>query len=363
MAKTGDVLLMPELGGSVRITRSAAETGGALVEFEVSGRSRGFLTQPHIHLHQTERFEPLAGSMRLVMNGEERVLVPGDVAEVPPGTSHRQVSLDEGATVRITLSPAATSEQFLERLAELSRDGRLTRGGYPTPLAAAEIVRDFGADGCAAQPPAPVQRALAAGILGAARAGRALRERASSGSGEYVFVDEWDVAAPPQAVFDALADARTYPQWWTPVYLDVDAEGPPTLGKVSRQHFKGRLPYHLHTTSTITRLEPPHVVQGDVEGDLRGRGTWTLPPTATGTHVRFDWRVLADRKLLRTLTPVLRPVFRWNHDWAIARAMEGLESYARGASPEAPKTPTESTIRYVSAVERSELRAGRSQQP
>jgi hypothetical protein len=105
------------------------------------------------------------------------------------------------------------------------------------------------------------------------------------------------------------------------------------LGKESRQHFKGRLPYHLHTRSTITRLEPPLVVQGDVEGDLRGRGIWTLTPTATGgTHVRFDWSVFADRKLLRTLTPVLRPLFRWNHNWAIARAMEGLEPYARGTA-------------------------------
>jgi hypothetical protein len=48
--------------------------------------------------------------------------------------------------------------------------------------------------------------------------------------------------------------------------------------------------------------------------------------------VRFDWQVHADRKLLRVLTPVLRPLFRWNHNWAIARAMEGLEPYARRAA-------------------------------
>jgi hypothetical protein len=45
--------------------------------------------------------------------------------------------------------------------------------------------------------------------------------------------------------------------------------------------------------------------------------------------VRFDWRVHADRRLLRMLTPLLRPLLRWNHNWAIARAMEGLEPYAR----------------------------------
>ena len=39
--------------------------------------------------------------------------------------------------------------------------------------------------------------------------------------------------------------------------------------------------------------------------------------------------MIADRPLLRILTPVLRPVFRWNHNWSIKRAIEGLEPYAR----------------------------------
>jgi hypothetical protein len=146
---------------------------------------------------------------------------------------------------------------------------------------------------------------------------------------EYVFVDEWDVDAPAEAIFDAIADARTYPEWWKPVYISVEADGPPEVGRESRQHFKGRLPYTLQTRSTITRLERPRMVEADVVGDLRGKGLWTLTPGEAGTHVRFDWRVFADRSLLRLLTPVLRPAFRWNHNWAIKRAMEGLEPYAR----------------------------------
>jgi uncharacterized protein YndB with AHSA1/START domain len=277
--------------------------------------------------------------VKVVMGGRTYALNPGDALDVPPGTPHTQVPMGTGAgTVRITHTPAGPSEAFLEKLAALSREGRLLKAGYPRPTAAAELIHDHADAGLASKPPAAVQRAIAAGILAGARALRIVRERvARAADNEYLFVDEWDVVAPPQAVFDALADARTYPQWWTPVYIDVDAEGPPALGKVSRQHFKGRLPYHLHTSSTITRLEPPRVVQADVEGDLRGRGTWTLTPTARGTHVRFDWRVFADRPLLRTLTPVLRPVFRWNHAWAIARAIDGLESYARGSSATAPQ--------------------------
>jgi len=57
---------------------------------------------------------------------------------------------------------------------------------------------------------------------------------------------------------------------------------------------------------------------------------WTLTPLDDDrTHVSFDWSVYADRPLLRTLTPLLRPLFRWNHNWAIPRAMEGLEPFAR----------------------------------
>jgi uncharacterized protein YndB with AHSA1/START domain/mannose-6-phosphate isomerase-like protein (cupin superfamily) len=333
MAKSGDVLEVPELGFRITFLRTSAETGGEVLEYEVTGKNRGFLRQEHVHPDQTERFEPLAGSMKVVVGGAEHRLEPGDVYEVPPGTPHKQLSIGDHGSVRVSIRPARRTEQLIERLAAMSREGRILGSGWPRPTAAAELVRDFGDDGGASRPPIAVQRAISSGILASASAGRALRDKAArAADNEYLFVDEWDVAAPPQAVFDALADARTYPRWWTPVYIDVDADGPPVLGKESRQHFKGRLPYHLHTRSKITRLEPPHVVQGDVEGDLRGRGTWTLTPTADGTHVRFDWRVFADRRLLRALTPVLRPVFRWNHTWAIARAMEGLEPYARGTA-------------------------------
>jgi len=146
---------------------------------------------------------------------------------------------------------------------------------------------------------------------------------------EYVFIDEWDVDAPLEAVFDALADARTYPEWWRPVYIAVQADCPPQVGCVSRHEFKGRLPYHLKTRSEIVRLERPRAFEVSVVGDLTGEGTWTLTPADGKVHVHFDWRVIADRPLLRVLTPVLRPVFRWNHSWSIKRAIEGLEPYAR----------------------------------
>jgi uncharacterized protein YndB with AHSA1/START domain len=320
MANAGDVLDMAPLGCRVQLIRTAAQTGGELLEFDVLGRPRGFLVQPHVHVGQIERYEVIARTLKIVENGREHLLGPGDTMEVPGGTAHRQLPGDKAQDghVRVQVRPAGSTQAFLERVADLCAAGQFNRFGFPRALAGARIVTEFGDEGHAARPPLAVQKALARFVLRVAGLMR-----------PYVFVDEWDVAAPREAVFAALADARTYPEWWRPVYLDVDADGPAELGKESSQHFKGRLPYHLHTRSRVVALDAPHTVTAEVDGDLRGRGTWTLTPTPTGTHVRFDWQVHADRRLLRALTPVLRPVLRWNHNWAIARAMDGLEPYAQ----------------------------------
>jgi len=82
-------------------------------------------------------------------------------------------------------------------------------------------------------------------------------------------------------------------------------------------------------TSEIVRLEPPREFEIMASGDLSGRGVWSLTPRGDAVHVRFDWRVNANRMLLRLLTPVLRPLFRANHNYAIARAKIGLEQFAR----------------------------------
>ena len=318
-----EVLEVAPLGVTVELRKTAADTGGELLEFDVIGRSRGFIAQPHVHTQQSERLEVIEGALEVGMNGRKHVLRTGEVIEVPPGTPHTQRPGDASGVgrVRIQVRPAASTEQFLRRLGEMAEEGDYTRGGFPKPVAAARLVRDFGDTGHAARPSLRVQRALSDAILRAA-------------SREYRFVDEWDVAATPAAVFAALADGRSYPDWWRPVYLSVEADGEPAVGKVARQHFKGRLPYHLRTESRIVAYDPPRSLSVDVDGDLRGHGQWTLTPLADGgTHVRFDWQVFADRPLLRALTPVLRPAFRWNHAWAIARAMEGLEPYVQRTSP------------------------------
>jgi quercetin dioxygenase-like cupin family protein len=319
MAKPGQVLEAPSLGVKIEFRRTTEETGGELLEFDVVGPPRGFITQAHVHPGQTERQEVIEGRMRMKTRGVETTLGPGEAFETPPGHAHTHVAAGDGpGRVRIQLRPAGRTEEWLERIVAMDRSGSLTRGGWPRPVAGARLTRDFAGESHAASAPPRVQLALANAILRA----HALFDR------EYVFVDEWDVAAPQEAVFAALSDVRTYPAWWRPVYLDVESGEPSGVGHVATQRFKGRLPYRLTTKTTTIRHEPPRLLEVDVTGDLRGRGTWTLKSDGGDrTHVRFDWHVFADRPLLRLLTPILRPAFRANHNWAIARAQEGLEPY------------------------------------
>src|SRR5918992_38006 len=153
MVKPGDVLEAAPLGVRLEIRRTAADTGGELVEFDVVGRARGFITQPHKHAKQAERHEVIEGAMRLVIDGREHLLGPGDAIEVPRGATHRQVPAGAGAGhVRVQLRPAANSEAFLERLADIAGDGQYNRWGYPKPRAAARLLADFRDEGRPALP-------------------------------------------------------------------------------------------------------------------------------------------------------------------------------------------------------------------
>lgn len=129
--------------------------------------------------------------------------------------------------MRVELRPALRTAELLKRLADLGREGRITKRGYLRPGPAAWLLLDFPQEGhAAARPPVGVQCALARAIV-------ALAKARAGGTGTYVFVDEWDVRAPAESVFAALADARTYPDWWRPVYERVEADGPPALGRVA----------------------------------------------------------------------------------------------------------------------------------
>src|SRR5262249_10169024 len=72
-------------------------------------------------------------------------------------------------------------------------------------------------------------------------------------------------------------------------------------------------------------------------GDFDGRGEWTFVQDGSHVNIQYDWRIRAEKPLLRHLSPLLRPLFEANHQWAMAQGEESLkvELLRRRATSEA----------------------------
>ena len=145
---------------------------------------------------------------------------------------------------------------------------------------------------------------------------------------EYDFVTHWKVESTVQEVSDIVRDAPALPRWWPAVYLDAavlepgDEDG---VGKVVSLDTKGWLPYMLRWQFRVTESREPHGFTLEATGDFDGWGKWTFEQAGRMVDVRFDWRIRADKPLLRALSFLLKPIFSANHRWAMARGEESLK--------------------------------------
>jgi hypothetical protein len=140
-------------------------------------------------------------------------------------------------------------------------------------------------------------------------------------------VTTWHITAGMDAVAAILTDATSLPRWWPEVYLAATVTAPGDARNIGRRvavRTKGKLPYHINWTAELVSANLPHTWEIAASGDLTGRGVWTLTREGDVTVAVYDWKVRADRPLFRLLSPVLAPVFAWNHRWAMARGKEGL---------------------------------------
>jgi uncharacterized protein YndB with AHSA1/START domain len=157
-------------------------------------------------------------------------------------------------------------------------------------------------------------------------------------SNDYTFISVWHVNAPTDLVYDILSDAETYPRWWPEVYLAVRVEPASDGGAIGTRahlHTRGRLPYTLTWTAETLHADRPHTFEIRATGDFEGSGIWTLQPVAAGTRAAFEWRIRAEKPLLRTFSFLLKPVFRWNHHWAMTIGREALAREIARRSAEA----------------------------
>jgi mannose-6-phosphate isomerase-like protein (cupin superfamily) len=111
-----------------------------LLEVEATYDGGGSPPPNHMHPEQDEHFEILHGSMRVIVDGEEKTLDAGDEIDIPRGSAHQMWNpAEDPATVRWQTRPRGRTEDFFRAVDEVMP----AEGGMPDLARMLEVVKDF----------------------------------------------------------------------------------------------------------------------------------------------------------------------------------------------------------------------------
>ena len=182
-------------------------------------------------------------------------------------------------------------------------------------------------------------------------------------SNDYHFITHWRVPGTAEEVSQIIGNAPDLVRWWPSVYLDVQELSPGDdqgVGKIVSLYTKGWLSYTLRWQFLVTEAHPPHGFTLEAWGDFVGRGIWTFEQDGQWVNITYDWKIRADKPLLRAFSFLLKPIFSANHRWAMAKGEESLRlelarrhaatPQARASIPPPPAPTTTSPLPLVIGV-------------
>ncbi len=148
---------------------------------------------------------------------------------------------------------------------------------------------------------------------------------------DYHFITQWRVQNTCEEVSQVLGHAPDLVRWWPSVYLEVQtlAQGQPNgVGREIGLYTKGWLPYTLRWQFTVTEVNYPYGFSLVAKGDFVGRGIWTFEQDSQRgtayTNINYDWKIEAEKPILKHLSFIMKPLFSANHHWAMRKGEESL---------------------------------------
>jgi quercetin dioxygenase-like cupin family protein len=151
----------PATGESIMFTATAQDGDEDVVRFNWRSVPGGAITE-HVHPYQEERFIIAAGEAHFTVDGEERVVGPGETIVVPVGIRHSESNLGSVAIEGIVeLRPALHSKEMHEAFGGLAAEGKTTSRGAPkNPLQLGATLWYFRNESRVTSPPAWVQNLI-----------------------------------------------------------------------------------------------------------------------------------------------------------------------------------------------------------
>ena len=147
-------------------------------------------------------------------------------------------------------------------------------------------------------------------------------------SNDYHFITHWRVKSSLEEVNAVLGDAADLVRWWPSVYLDVQVLEPGDenyIGRIVDLYTKGWLPYTLRWQFEVVESNYPYGSRIEARGDFNGRGIWTFQQDGDYVNITYDWKISADKGLLKTFSFLMKPIFGLNHEWAMAKGLKSLK--------------------------------------
>lgn len=162
MATKGQIWTDPLTGDVVEMMETAKDTDGEYIRFHFTIKPGGFKPAEHLHALQDEEFIVLGGELTYLINGEKKRARIGEKVTLPKGEKHTHYneSPDKDLIMIQTLSPALDSEELIEGIMGLSRDGKI-KNGSPEFLQVMVWLRHFKARTYLAKVPVRTQDVLA----------------------------------------------------------------------------------------------------------------------------------------------------------------------------------------------------------
>jgi mannose-6-phosphate isomerase-like protein (cupin superfamily) len=141
MFSKGDELYDKRFRERYVVLETARASGGELVRVEDTAAPGPSRRPTSAHPSQRERFEVLAGTLELTVDGEQHLLGPGESFTVAPGARHLPRNAGDGELRFVAeMRPAGRFEEFLAQITAVNNSGR---EGLRYLLTAARVLNRF----------------------------------------------------------------------------------------------------------------------------------------------------------------------------------------------------------------------------
>jgi hypothetical protein len=150
----------------------------------------------------------------------------------------------------------------------------------------------------------------------------------------YTFCSIWQLPVNKRKVWQALTEQPFSWQNWWPELNDVHdmklAKG--LSGTTFSCTWRAPMGYRLKSDVTIGEVIDYKKVTLHSDGDVRGTVTCQLTEVSGQTKIKIDWRVTTTKAWMNYLTPLLKPLFTYNHHVVMRSGERGFRNYLRTES-------------------------------